>query len=134
MLQPSRGLGDTCVVEWASGRQAEYDTGRGNRFQLVHLEMSLTSGAPVVRDIGAEDRQGEPGSRQDWELHGWAPTALQWARKRDAVVSVERGTHWIGVPAEYWEGSVYLPRESTYRGKYGIGSGAAVGKRFASGS
>ncbi len=119
MLQPSRGLGDTCVVEWASGRQAEYDTGRGNRFQLVHLEMSLTSGAPVVGSIKAEERQGEPGSQQDWELQGWELTALQGARgSKETSIFLERGTHWIGLPEEPWDGGLKLPEDAGSNGKF----------------
>ncbi len=119
MVQPSLGLGDTCVVEWASGRQAEYDTGRGSRFQLVHLEMSCTSGAPVARGIKAEERQGEPGSQQDWELHGWELAALQRALENvEFGTVVERGTHWINLPEGYWWGSVYPPNDSSCQGKY----------------
>ncbi len=48
VLQPSPDMGETCLVEWPDGHQAVYATGKRGRYQLVHLEVSPTSGAPVV--------------------------------------------------------------------------------------
>ncbi len=105
MLQPSPDMGDTCLVEWASGSQRVYETGWGDRFELVHLETSRTSGAPVM------------GS--DWTDIKVRQNALLWEGgelKRPAFLSVsrvvggtavERGTHWTYRGAEPGVGSIF---------------------------
>ncbi len=110
MLQPSPDMGDTCLVEWASGRQGTYDTGNDGRFELVHLEMSRTSGASVV----GEDWTGKESKL--YELL-WGGKEL----KRPAFLSVsrvvggtavERGTHWTYGGAEPGVGSITIAEQA----------------------
>ncbi len=116
VLQPSPDMGDTCLVEWASGSQGVYDTGRGKvtyvrgvkveevygRFELVHLEVSPTSGAPVVGSDWADANTHNPGELL-WggrELQKPAHVCAHGALSNDteydgASVHVEHGTHWV---------------------------------------
>ncbi len=119
MLQPSPDMGDTCLVEWASGSQGTYETGWGGRFELVHLEMSRTSGAPVV----GEDWTGMKARR---ELLLWDGSELQQPEHLSVSqlvggTAVERGIHWVYGGAEPGVGSIYAAasarRAQTKRGK-----------------
>ncbi len=87
------GPGDTCLVEWEGGARRKYNTGakvkgkgkvkvkgkvkRKGSFQLVHLELSPTSGAPVVVGSTWSTAGG---------VEGPGPGAYGTA--------VERVTHW----------------------------------------
>ncbi len=104
MLQPSPDMGDTCLVEWASGSQRVYETGNDGRFELVHLEMSKNSGAPVV----GEDWTGMELKRHEllWDgLELKRPAFLSMSRAVGGTV-VERGTHWTYGGAEPGLGSI----------------------------
>ncbi len=105
MLQPSPDMGDTCLVEWASAIQRVYETGWGDRFELVHMETSRTSGAPVV---------GEDWTDMDVEEHEllWEGEELQCPKHLSVSqvvggTAVERGTHWVYGGAEPGVGSIY---------------------------
>ncbi len=106
VLQPSPDMGDTCLVEWASGSQRVYETGWLNRFELVHLEVSPTSGAPVVRS----DWTGMKNIPRALLL--WDGSELQQPEHLSASqlvggTAVERGTHWVYEGAEPGVGSIY---------------------------
>ncbi len=102
VLQPSPGMGDMCLVEWASGRQGWYDTGNDGRFELVHLETTWTSGAPVVGQYWADAKAHNPrellwGGKELQKpayvcAHGTASGDTAYG---GTVVRVERGTHWV---------------------------------------
>ncbi len=108
MLQPSPDMGDTCLVEWASGSQGVYATGKDDRFELVHLETSRTSGAPVVGQCWTGDTEHQHVSateRGKGAVLLWGGSELQ--RPDHLVVPedlsghpVERGTHWTYGGAE----------------------------------
>ncbi len=112
VIQPGPFRGDTCLVEWASGRQEECCTGKAKRFQLVHLEVSPTSGAPVVAGdawgaSGKGEQQGEgQGSAVLWcGMPVPRPADLSTAGARYGA-AVERGTHWTYGGAEPGVGSI----------------------------
>ncbi len=100
VICPSHDLGDTCDVEWPHGYRKKYDTGRASRFELVHLEVSPTSGAPVV----AGDCWASAGSSYE-QQRGAAgevmqrPPHLCAVKPTDGLTAVERGTHWVYVGA-----------------------------------
>ncbi len=103
MLQPSPDMGDTLLVEWASGSRGTYHTGYD--FELVHLETSLTSGVPVVGKYWTSAKTHNPG-----ELL-WGGKELE--RPKELVVPmnlsglpVERGTHWTYSEAEPGVGAI----------------------------
>ncbi len=91
------GLGRAWVVEWASGSQGVYETGWGGRFELVHLETSRTSGAPVVGRYSWLLGDTELAELRD--LHEQACIYLLKLQSLHAHTSggmaVERGTHWL---------------------------------------
>ncbi len=110
VIQPSYGMGDTCRVMWNSGWEGEYDTGRGDRFKLVHVEVSPTSGAPVVGDwtpYTVIERQ--LGYRM--EAFGRPEHLLgpPWGMGTEGGVAVERGTHWTYGGADPGVGAIRRP-------------------------
>ncbi len=104
VLQPSPDMGYTCLVEWASGSQGVYETGWRDLYELVHLEMSWTSGAPVVGQYWTGGAQTHSPNELLWggrelqkpaclRAHGGA--ASGGTAYSGTAVRVERGTHWV---------------------------------------
>ncbi len=62
IIQPTDNIDSQCLVEWAGGKKDRYDIGRSDRFELVHLEVSPTSGAPVVGSYYPDQRGLRRGS------------------------------------------------------------------------
>ncbi len=92
---------DSCVVEWGNSRTAVYGIGFDDGFELVHLETSPTSGAPVVGKFWTGVEEGTC----DREELLWEGRELE---RPDGLVlpvnlcgmPVERGTHWTYSEAE----------------------------------
>ncbi len=107
-----------------------YDTGRRAWFELVHVEVSPTSGAPVVAGDcwGSEDseehrmQQHGEGTTEAAELQ--RPVHLLLPPSGPAVgdhgVAVERGTHWTYSRAD--PGVGILHGEGGSRGKHILGT------------
>ncbi len=104
VLHPSYNMGDTCHVEWRGGWVEELSTGQGDRFELVHVEVSPTSGAPVVADCWSGKAGKEVTSRRVYEQRWDTEEVVKrprhlllgppWDMQGRDGVAVERGTHW----------------------------------------
>ncbi len=94
-------------MQWEGGLSWKYDIGTGGRFELVHLEVSPTSGAPVVRDwplhTGMSKWRG--GTMEDVNRPSYL-LGPPWGMGGSGGVSVERGTHWTYGGADPGVGAV----------------------------
>ncbi len=106
---------DKCLVEWSSSRTAVYGIGFNDGFELVHLETSPTSGAPVVgkfwtgvAEPAVAKVQQSPWWTGSWDDRGellWDGRELEHPEDLMLPVNlcgmpVERGTHWTYGGAE----------------------------------
>ncbi len=95
VIRPSYGMGDKCLVMWGSGWEEEYCTGKGNCFELVHLEVSPTSGAPVVGEWTPYTMiKKQLGSKLEEFKRPWHLLGPPREFETEGGVAVERGTHW----------------------------------------